>query len=66
EDNGIGIPTDSINHIFSMFYRGAHQEFGSGFGLYNVKDALAKINGSIQVESKEGAGTNFKVIIPGK
>ena len=66
EDNGIGIPTESINHIFSMFYRGAHQEFGSGFGLYNVKDALAKINGTIQVESEEGKGTNFKVIIPGK
>ncbi len=66
EDNGIGIPAESINHIFSMFYRGAHQEFGSGFGLYNVKDALAKINGKIEVESKEGLGTNFKVIIPGK
>jgi signal transduction histidine kinase len=66
KDNGIGIPESSISHIFNMFYRAAHHEFGSGFGLYNVKDALAKINGSIEVESKENEGTTFKVTIPGK
>jgi Signal transduction histidine kinase len=66
-DNGIGIPNDSLGHIFNMFYRAASHEFGSGFGLYNVKDALGKINGKIEVvESKVNEGTVFKVIIPRK
>ena len=66
-DNGIGIPSDSVPQIFNMFYRAANHELGSGFGLYNVKDALSKINGTVEVvESKENEGTTFKVIIPGK
>lgn len=65
-DNGIGIPENSIGHIFNMFYRASHHELGSGFGLYNVKDALAKISGTIEVESKENEGTTFKVTIPSK
>jgi two-component system sensor histidine kinase/response regulator len=65
-DNGIGIPENSINHIFNMFYRAANDELGSGFGLYNVKDALNKINGSIEVESQPAQGTIFKVTLPGK
>lgn len=65
-DNGIGIPENSINHIFNMFYRAANDELGSGFGLYNVKDALSKVNGSIEVQSQLDAGTTFKVTIPSK
>jgi two-component system sensor histidine kinase/response regulator len=65
-DNGIGIPENSISHIFNMFYRAANDELGSGFGLYNVKDALTKVSGNIEVQSKENIGTTFKVIIPGK
>lgn len=66
QDNGIGIPESSINHIFNMFYRGVNDESGSGFGLYNVKDALKKINGNIEVQSRENEGTIFKVTIPSK
>lgn len=65
-DNGIGIPENSISHIFNMFYRAANDELGSGFGLYNVKDALTKVSGNIEVISKEDVGTTFKVTIPGK
>lgn len=66
KDNGIGIPENSIEHIFNMFYRATNEELGSGFGLYNLKDALSKLNGKIEVESKENEGTTFKVIIPSK
>lgn len=65
-DNGIGIPEKSINQIFDMFFRATTLEFGSGFGLYNVKDALNKVNGTIDVKSKENEGTSFKVTIPTK
>jgi signal transduction histidine kinase len=65
-DNGIGIDEVHINDIFNMFYRATSENVGSGFGLYNVKDALRKLNGSIQVDSKPGEGTEFKVEIPSK
>lgn len=66
KDNGIGIHGDHINNIFGMFYRATSEEAGSGFGLYNVKDALAKLNGEIEVISAVNEGSTFKVTIPGK
>ncbi len=66
QDNGIGIHDSHINNIFTMFYRATSEETGSGLGLYNVKDALAKLNGAIEVKSAVNEGTTFKVIIPGK
>ena len=66
KDNGIGIHESHINNIFRMFYRATSEESGSGFGLYNVNDALTKLNGTIEVTSVVNEGTVFKVTIPGK
>lgn len=66
KDNGIGIHESHINNIFTMFYRATSEETGSGLGLYNVKDALNKLNGTIEVESEVNSGTTFIVTIPGK
>ncbi len=66
KDNGIGIKNDYMKDIFKMFYRATSNEVGSGFGLYNVKDALSKLNGEISVTSNPGEGTTFNVIIPSK
>ncbi len=66
KDNGIGIHENHINNIFTMFYRATSEETGSGFGLYNVKDALNKLNGTIEVTSVINEGTTFKVTIPGR
>jgi signal transduction histidine kinase len=66
KDNGIGIPETDINDIFDMFFRSASEESGSGFGLYNVKDALLKLNGNIQVDSQVDVGSTFKVTIQNK
>ncbi len=66
KDNGIGIEESHIPRVFDMFYRATSEETGSGFGLYNVKDALNKLNGTIDVSSVVNEGTVFKVIIPGK
>jgi signal transduction histidine kinase len=66
KDNGIGIPENYLSEIFNLFFRASTQEAGSGFGLYNVKDALLKLNGGIKVSSVLGEGAVFKVTIPNK
>jgi signal transduction histidine kinase len=66
KDNGIGIHENHISNIFTMFYRATSEESGSGFGLYNVKDALTKLNGTIEVSSVVNEGTTFTVTIPCK
>lgn len=65
-DTGIGIAAQDIGDIFKLFFRGSDQAEGTGFGLYNVKSALAKLRGEIAVDSVEGAGTTFVVTIPSK
>jgi PAS domain S-box-containing protein len=63
-DNGEGIPHEAQPKIFEMFFRGSRNSGGSGLGLYIVKEALDKIQGSITVESSYGTGTEFEVVIP--
>jgi two-component system sensor histidine kinase/response regulator len=64
KDTGIGILGSHVGEIFKLFYRSNSQEVGSGLGLYNVKNALLKLNGQIEVNSVLHQGTTFKVIIP--
>jgi signal transduction histidine kinase len=66
KDTGIGILGNHLGEIFNLFYRASSQEAGSGFGLYNVKSALLKLNGQIEVNSVLHKGTTFKVTIPTK
>jgi sensor histidine kinase regulating citrate/malate metabolism len=39
---------------------------GNGIGLYNVKDAIAKLGGDITVKSKYKEGTEFIITLPSK
>jgi two-component system sensor histidine kinase/response regulator len=64
KDTGIGILGTHIGEIFNLFYRANFQEVGSGFGLYNVKSAILKLNGQIEVTSVLHQGTTFRVTIP--
>lgn len=64
KDNGIGIPARHLPHVFQMFYRANAKGSGSGLGLYIVKEAVHKINGSIEISSTEGEGTVFSLSIP--
>ncbi|GEO06696.1 hypothetical protein AAE02nite_43600 [Adhaeribacter aerolatus] len=64
-DNGIGI--DLIKHekkIFSLFKRLHEHTAGSGVGLFIVKRILENNQGRVEVESKVGEGTVFKVFFP--
>ena len=63
-DNGKGIHEKIKNRVFEMFYRGNPDSSGSGLGLFIVKNALEKMNGSINFESKVEYGTTFTVQIP--
>ncbi len=63
-DNGIGIKSEYHERIFDMFFRGTNCASGNGLGLYIVKCSLEKLNGAIAVESEEGKGTTFTIILP--
>lgn len=65
-DNGLGIDPKYIDSIFEMFYRATTHAPGSGFGLYNVKDAVTKLDGNIQVKSTPNEGSVFTIHIPTK
>jgi len=65
-DTGIGIPESHFHEIFNLFSRATSHRAGSGIGLYNVKGALIKLGGNIEVSSVVGEGTVFKLTIPSK
>lgn len=63
-DNGIGIIKEHQDKIFEMFYRATDLNYGSGLGLYIVKEAVDFLNGTLQLESTEGEGTTFLISLP--
>ena len=66
-DNGHGISAKDIDKIFERFYQSAdNNEFnvGSGIGLALTKGLVELHHGTITVDSTEGKGTTFKVIMP--
>ena len=67
-DSGIGIPQESIEHIYERFYRvdKSHSKEigGTGLGLAITKSAILRHRGAITVSSEEGVGTVFRVRIP--
>ena len=63
-DTGIGISQDNIDHIFSDYYRGSSRKEGLGIGLSLVRAFVEDLGGEVDVDSKPGIGTKFKVVIP--
>jgi signal transduction histidine kinase len=53
-----------MDKIFNMFYRATERSQGSGLGMYIVKQAVEKLNGSISLHSEYGVGTNIKITLP--
>jgi signal transduction histidine kinase len=68
KDDGIGIPEQEIERLFSKFFRATnaqvHQTQGTGLGLYVVKQSVEKLGGTIEVVSQENAGAQFNVSLP--
>ena len=65
-DNGIGIPTDKLGHIFEPFYQADYttDNVGTGVGLALVKQIVDALHGSISVESTPKEGTTFTISLP--
>lgn len=69
-DTGSGIPPGDLLHIWDRFYRAQNQrdsyrgEKGSGLGLVIVKKLVQLLDGQIEVSSRLGEGTVFKISFP--
>lgn len=68
EDTGMGIPEESLPHIFERFYRvdkaRSRSSGGSGLGLSIVRNMTSRNGGKIDVESALGKGTAFTLRFP--
>jgi signal transduction histidine kinase len=64
KDNGQGIPLNHQGNIFNMFYRANDRAQGTGLGLYILKRAVERLNGSIELSSKLNEGSEFWVKLP--
>ncbi|QEC53564.1 two component regulator with propeller domain [Anseongella ginsenosidimutans] len=68
KDSGIGIPEDKLALVFNRFYQAddSHTRLheGTGIGLALVRELTSLMNGTVEVESKPGNGTLFRILIP--
>ncbi len=65
-DNGLGIPPESLPHIFERFYKveRSRRDEGSGLGLAIVKNIVQAYGGDVRVESRVGDGSTFSITLP--
>jgi signal transduction histidine kinase len=64
KDNGQGIDPQYQKQVFDMFFRASETSSGSGLGLYIVKETIAKLSGSIELESEPLVGSTFTLKFP--
>ncbi len=67
-DQGVGIPAEALPRLFERFYRVPDVEAraisGMGIGLYVVREIVALHGGVVQVDSAEGQGSTFTILLP--
>jgi two-component system sensor histidine kinase SenX3 len=67
-DHGVGIPARDLDRIFERFYRVDHgrsrETGGTGLGLSIVRHVAANHQGRVDVDSREGEGSTFTLILP--
>jgi signal transduction histidine kinase len=67
-DNGIGMKNETMAKLFrlegNLSTRGTENEKGTGLGLFLCKEFVEKHGGRIWVESEEGKGSTFKLLLP--
>ncbi|MBK9109584.1 MAG: tetratricopeptide repeat protein [Saprospiraceae bacterium] len=64
QDFGLGMSLDQIERVksyASKSSKGTHGEKGSGLGIFLISELLRKLNGTLQIESKEGEGSTFTI-----
>jgi signal transduction histidine kinase len=67
-DNGVGIPADALPHMFKRFFRvddsRSREQGGAGLGLSIVKSICAAQGAQVDVTSRPGGGSCFRVRQP--
>jgi signal transduction histidine kinase len=67
-DHGAGIPHSELERIFDRFYQVDGSDTrpapGIGLGLHLVRELVGVLGGTIQVETRPGAGSRFTVVLP--
>ena len=67
-DNGMGIPAEDQDEIFSKLFRASNAirnvPDGTGLGLYIVREAVHVLHGNISFTTTENVGTTFEVVLP--
>jgi two-component system cell cycle sensor histidine kinase/response regulator CckA len=63
-DTGIGIPPDIVDKIFEPFFSTKEVGKGTGLGLSTVYGIVKQTGGFVYVDSKERAGTSFRIFLP--
>jgi signal transduction histidine kinase len=66
KDNGQGIMKDYQDKVFNMFFRVMPEISGNGIGLYLVKEAVEKLDGTIELNSEYQEGTTISLNLPNK
>lgn len=64
EDTGVGIPAVALPRIFEMYQQAHGQHGGTGLGLAIVRGVVEAHGGRVTVESHEGKGSRFTVLLP--
>ena len=68
KDTGVGIPEESVGHVFERFYRvdkaRSRKSGGSGLGLSIVRNMVERNGGTITLKSKVGEGSAFTLSFP--
>ncbi|MGW5886860.1 ATP-binding protein [Priestia megaterium] len=68
QDEGIGIPSEALGHLFTKFYRVDNSDMrkigGTGLGLAIVKEIVKAHGGDITVQSEWKKGTTFTIVLP--
>jgi hypothetical protein len=68
QDHGVGIPARDLDRIFERFYRVDHGRSrdtgGTGLGLSIVRHVANNHQGWVDVESREGEGSTFTLVLP--
>jgi signal transduction histidine kinase len=63
-DTGPGIPGAELPHIFEPYWSGRTKKTGTGLGLFITKAIVEAHGGELEVQSEEGRGSTFSVMLP--
>ncbi|MGK0280139.1 MAG: signal transduction histidine kinase, partial [Litorivivens sp.] len=67
KDNGIGIEEEHLPKLMEYSYKADKESAdGEGFGLFMVSQSLAIIGGTVELTSKFGVGTEFRIELPAR